>query len=109
MSTHAQHVCQKAKEGGGQYLFPSLDLTIISKRRVRAKQPWIGVTTILPYDALRLLFARRPRLLERIAGPQELFPAVRVPRLESGLVDADHVARVGHTWGACAGGGLGDG
>ena len=100
MNTHAQHADRAT------HLLPTFDLTIIPKRRVRAKQPRIGAA-ILHHDALCLLFARRPRLLERIARAKELFPAIRVPSLESRLVDANHVAWVGDAGGTGPGGGRG--
>lgn len=113
MNTHVQHTrIQKKKksgEGGGAHLLPTLDLVVISKRRVGAKQPRIGMAAILSNDALCLLLARRPRLLERIARAKELFPAIRLPRLESRLVDANHVAWVGDAGGTGPGPGAGGG
>ena len=66
------------------------------------------MATILPYDVLRLLLARGPRLLERIACTKELFPAIRVPCFESGFVDANQVAWVRQAAGTCSGGALVD-
>jgi len=67
------------------------------------------MATILSNDAVCLLLARRPRLLERIACAKELFPAIRLPRLESRLVGANHVAWVGDAGGTGPGPGAGAG
>ena len=63
------------------YLPPPVELGIVPKRGVRAKQPRIAAA-VLADDALRLGLAHGPGILERVARAEELFPAVRVPRLE---------------------------
>ena len=79
MNVHAHNTYIERE---GAHLLPALDLTVIPKRRVGAKQPRIGMAAILQNDALCLLFARGPCLLERIARAKELFPTIRVPCLE---------------------------